>query len=75
MKCVICKEGQTKEGQTSLTLEREGLLFVIRHVPAQVCSNCGEAYLDVHVTQVVLEMANKASQEGIQFEVCQYKVA
>lgn len=75
MNCVICKDGTTSQGFTSVTLERDGMLFVVKQVPAQICSNCGEAYLDEHATQVILEMAQKAFYEGIQLEICSYKAA
>jgi YgiT-type zinc finger domain-containing protein len=75
MKCVICKDGTTSHGLTSVMLEREGLLFVIKQVPAQICSNCGEAYLDEKVTEAILHLAEKAFQDGIQLEICQYRAA
>ena len=39
MKCVVCKLGDTREGHTTVTLEREGAALVVRKVPAQVCAN------------------------------------
>ena len=42
MKCVICKDGVTEKGFTSVTLERDGMLYHIKQVPAQTCTNCGE---------------------------------
>ncbi|MFH1911437.1 MAG: YgiT-type zinc finger protein, partial [Pseudomonadota bacterium] len=36
MKCVICKHAETKLGTTTVTLERDGLTYVIKQVPAQV---------------------------------------
>ena len=75
MKCVICREVLTHKGVTSITLERKEMLLVIKQVPAQVCSNCGEAYLSDKVTESVLLFAEKAFQEGIQLEICQYKAA
>ena len=75
MKCVICKDGVTEKGFTSVTLERDGMLFLIKQVPAQTCTNCGETYLDEKVTEVILEMAQKAFYDGIQLEICSYKAA
>lgn len=75
MNCVICKDGTTSQGFTSVTLERDGMLFVVKQVPAQICSNCGEAYVDENATQVILEMAQKAFYDGIQLEICSYKAA
>jgi YgiT-type zinc finger domain-containing protein len=45
MKCVVCKLGESREGHTTVTLERDGAAHVVRKVPAQVCDNCGEAYV------------------------------
>ena len=75
MKCVICKEGETSTGMTSITLERGDMLLVVKQVPAQICSNCGEAYLNEKEAEIILKLAEKAFQEGIQLEICQYKVA
>ena len=52
MKCVICKRAKTEAGTTTLTFFRpprgrsNDLTIVLKRVPAQVCSNCGEAYVD-----------------------------
>ena len=42
MKCVVCKSGETHEGTTTVTLERDGLTLVMKEVPAEICDNCGE---------------------------------
>jgi len=46
MKCVICKQAETRPGTTTVALERDGKALVVRNVPALVCPNCGEAYAD-----------------------------
>jgi len=53
MRCLICKRGSTEPGTTTVTLERDGLIMVIKGVPAQVCENCGEAYVDEKVASDV----------------------
>jgi len=45
MNCLICKTGTTQQGTTTVTLERDTTVIVIKDVPAQVCDNCGEYYL------------------------------
>ena len=40
MKCVICKVGDLQPGTATITLTRDALTFVVKHVPAQICSNC-----------------------------------
>ena len=39
--------GRTRApGTATLVLERDALTMVVRHVPAEVCENCGEEYVD-----------------------------
>ncbi|HYP42225.1 MAG TPA: type II toxin-antitoxin system MqsA family antitoxin, partial [Chloroflexia bacterium] len=41
MRCVICKQAETRPGQVTVTLERDEMTLVIKGVPARVCPNCG----------------------------------
>ncbi len=75
MKCVVCKQADTRPGITTVTLERDGATFVIREVPAQVCPNCGEDYVDSKVTTELLNTAERLSQAGAQVDVRRYAVA
>lgn len=69
MHCVICKHGETRPGEATVTLERAGATVVIKGVPALICDNCGEYYLDEAMTERVLEMAERAVAEGAEVEV------
>jgi YgiT-type zinc finger domain-containing protein len=75
MKCVICKQATTQPGTTTLTLERGGATFVIKNVPAQVCPNCGEAYVDEQAAAQVLHTAEQMARAGIQVDIRQYVAA
>jgi YgiT-type zinc finger domain-containing protein len=75
MKCTICKHGTTRPGVTTLTLTRGGLTLVVKHVPAAVCENCGEAYLDEQTTTQLLAAAEAADRAGVQVEVREYVAA
>ena len=75
MKCVICKKGSTEPGTTTVTLERGGLTMMIKGVPAQVCKNCGEAYVDEKVASELLISAEQAARAGAQVEIRQYVTA
>ncbi|MHB8237633.1 MAG: type II toxin-antitoxin system MqsA family antitoxin [Acidithiobacillus ferrivorans] len=46
MQCVICRHSATQPGTVTVTLERGATVVVIKDVPAEVCSQCGEYYLD-----------------------------
>jgi YgiT-type zinc finger domain-containing protein len=75
MKCLICKHDQTRAGTVTITLERGNTTVVYRHVPAQVCENCGEAYVDESTTARLLESAEAAVKAGVEVEVRAYSAA
>jgi YgiT-type zinc finger domain-containing protein len=72
MKCVICKQGVTLPGKTTITLERDGMTLVVKGVPAQVCQNCGEEYVSEQVTEDLLVRAEQLAQSGTQVDIRQY---
>lgn len=72
MKCVICKFGETREGTSTVTFERHGVTVVIKAVPAQVCVNCGEQYVDASIAKSLLEQAELAASRGVHLEVREY---
>jgi YgiT-type zinc finger domain-containing protein len=73
MKCVICRSGDTVSGKTTVTLEREGVILVFREVPADVCANCGEAYVDEAVSVELLETARSSAVSGVRMDVRDYR--
>ena len=72
MKCVVCKTGETLPGFTTVTLEREGAALVVRKVPAQVCDNCGEAYVSAEVTRSLLQSAREALRAGVEVDIREF---
>jgi len=72
MKCVICRQAEVIPGQTTITLERGDLTLVVKNVPALVCPNCGEAYLDATVTEQLLKDAEVMVERGALVDVRQY---
>jgi YgiT-type zinc finger domain-containing protein len=72
MKCVICKHGDTAPGTATVTLERSGTIAVIRNVPAEVCQDCGEYYLDEATSKRVMAQAEAAAARNVEVEVASY---
>jgi len=72
MKCVICKHGETKNGTTTVTFERDGLTLVVKEVPARVCSTCGEEYVDDTVAREILGIAERMAKSGAQVDIRKY---
>jgi len=75
MKCVICKKGESELGCITVTLERDSLLLVVKDVPASVCSNCGEEYVDQETSKRLLALLEEASRSGVLLDVRQYRAA
>jgi YgiT-type zinc finger domain-containing protein len=72
MKCVLCKNGETRPGTVTVTLERGKTVVVVRDVPADVCENCGEYYLDSAVAQEVYQRAEGAVARNAEVEILRY---
>ncbi len=75
MQCVICKHGQTVNGVTTITLEKDFSTIVFKDVPAQICDNCGEKYVDSKTTKELLKKADEIVRSGVEVDVRRYKVA
>ena len=69
MTCPICKHGETQQGLVTFTLEKAGGLVVFKNVPAQVCDNCCDFYLDSATTQMLLDRAAEVLSKGVEIEV------
>ena len=72
MKCLVCRRAVTKAGTTTITLEREGATFVFKGVPAHVCPDCGEDYVDNAVAGALLASAEDLAASGVKSDVLTY---
>lgn len=72
MTCVICRTGSTQPGRTTVTLQRGDTVVVIKDMPAQMCRDCGEYYLDEPVAQQVYDQAESAVRRNAELEILRY---
>lgn len=72
MECAICKNGETRPGKATITLQRGDTTLVSKDVPAEICDNCGEPYTDQVVTEKLQESARQAEQDGAEVIVRRY---
>ena len=75
MDCVICKNGSTEPGFTTVTLENNTSVVVIKDVPARICNNCGHYYLTDDHAEKVLLIARETAKKGVEIEVTRFKAA
>lgn len=55
--------------------ERGDSVFVVKEVPAQICPNCGEDYVDSAVAAELLRSAEELSRSGAKVDVSRYAAA
>lgn len=72
MKCLICKHGETRPGEATVTLQRGESTIVFKKVPADICPNCGEYYLSEKTTSRLMEKAEEAVCKGSLVEILLY---
>lgn len=72
MKCVICRNGHTEGGFTSVVLEQGNTTLVFKKVPAQICNNCGEEYISSEVNKKLLNHARNERNRGITLELLEF---
>lgn len=70
--CTICKTGQTSPGRVAVTLQRGESVVVIKDVPARVCVDCGEYYLEEAVAERIHSLGEDAVERHAEVEVLWY---
>lgn len=73
MGCVICQYGETEFGTTTVALTRDETTIVIRDVPAQICTTCGEEYVDAVTGKRLSQIAEAEVNDDVQVDVRRYK--
>lgn len=69
MQCTICKIRQTHPGTTTVTLQRDHTVVVIRDVPAEIC---GEYHLSEPIANRVYADAGETAQRHVEVEIQRY---
>lgn len=72
---MVCRNSETQPGATTVTFHHEGRTVVVTEVPAQVCENCGEAYVAEDVTARLLEITADARESRANVLVRDYSPA
>lgn len=73
--CIACKHGELGPGKTTFTAERDGLIVVIKAVPALICGTCEEEYLDEAVTKELLRQVDEMVKAGVEVAIREFEAA
>ncbi|MBI5207979.1 MAG: YgiT-type zinc finger protein [Candidatus Firestonebacteria bacterium] len=75
MRCPSCR-GSMEEGISSLPYELNGDKFiVVRNVPALVCKQCGEVFIQSHILKKVEVLLNTVEKGGLTLGFLEYRDA
>jgi YgiT-type zinc finger domain-containing protein len=66
--CPICG-GRKQDASTTFTVDLNTGVVVVRNVPASICSQCGEEWIDHKTAQLLEKIAEEAREKRCQFEV------
>jgi len=74
MECVICK-GTFQKGNVNYPVDLGDKFILIKEVPANICKQCGEHYLDDEVFKQIEVIINhvKSANFGIEVEIVKYR--
>jgi YgiT-type zinc finger domain-containing protein len=66
--CPLCG-GTVYDGTTTFTVDKESVLIIVRHVPANVCQQCGEAWIKDNMAHELEQIVTEAKTKKRQLEV------
>jgi YgiT-type zinc finger domain-containing protein len=72
MKCPICKYGKIENGFAIVILGANKATLVFKNVPADICNNCGEEFINKSISAELISLAKQAVEAGVQVDVREY---
>jgi YgiT-type zinc finger domain-containing protein len=67
-RCPLCG-GRKQPGKTTYSVDLGSGVILVRNVPATVCVQCGEAWIDHLTAQKLEQITQEAREKGLQVEV------
>ncbi len=75
MACPLCK-GKIETGKTILPFDmKNGKVIVVINVPAKICSQCGDEYIDFKVAKNIEILLERMQRDGLSMGFVEYGVA
>ena len=66
--CPLCG-GQKEKGTTTYSVDNGQSLIVVRSVPAMICQQCGEEWIDHETAQALERIVDEGRQKNAQVEI------
>jgi len=75
MTCPLCK-GHMAPGKTNLPFNLgQGSIVVLVNVPALVCDQCGDDFVEIEVVRKVEKIIARIERDGISMDMVEYEKA
>jgi len=71
MNCVMCK-GNLASGQINYPVNKDSQFLLIKEVPALICDQCGEYYLDDQIFLKIEQIVASANKLNVEIEVLRF---
>lgn len=71
-KCPLCG-GEKKQGHTIYSVDLNFGVVVVKKVPAMICSQCGEEWIDSKTAKKLENIVNSARQTHSELEVLSFQ--
>ena len=65
--------GKKRKGETTYTVELGFGVVVIRHVPALICTQCAEEWIEADVAKELEKMVESVRNKKLELEVVAFK--
>jgi YgiT-type zinc finger domain-containing protein len=75
MNCPLCRGRMVKDKAHLPYQIGDDQLVVIKGVPATVCKQCGEVFIDIAVARVVERILSAAERDGVTLGFLEYREA
>jgi len=72
MGCFMCK-GKAEKKLVNYFLDLQHMMIIIKDVPADVCTQCGERYFDDEVMENLEKIVNGLKQLATEISIVNYK--
>ena len=72
--CTFCK-ASTEAGFSTFTVDLGTCVVVIRHVPAEICTQCGEAYYATDVMKKLYQIVDSLRSTMTEVAIVNYPAA
>jgi YgiT-type zinc finger domain-containing protein len=72
MKCPMCGDGELRPGHTTVMFSRSETIFVVKGVPVEICSQCGDYVIGETAADWISDQAESAVARGAEVEILRY---